>query len=55
MADKGKCGPRPHKAISDTARFGRQSAVNYARASIGIEGFSISEADEAHTERFVAG
>lgn len=55
MADKGKCRQQPHKTISDTERSRRQSAVNYARASVGLEGFSLSEADEAHAQRFVDG
>lgn len=53
MAGKGKCRQQPHITISDTERSRRQSAVNYARASIGLEGFSLSEADEAHAQRFV--
>ncbi|CUR73218.1 hypothetical protein BN2905_25040 [Achromobacter xylosoxidans] len=55
MAGKGKCRQQPHKTISDTERGRRQSAVNYARASVGLEGFSLSEADEAHAQRFVDG
>jgi len=44
-----------HKTISDIERSRRQSAVNYARASVGLEGFSLSEADEAHAQRFIDG
>lgn len=33
----------------------RQEAVNYARASGGLEGFKPSEADEQRAARFVAG
>ncbi|KAG1259972.1 hypothetical protein G6F65_015168 [Rhizopus arrhizus] len=55
MAGKGKCRPQPHKTISDIERSRRQSAVNYARASVGLEGFSLSEANEAHAQRFVDG
>lgn len=33
----------------------RQSAVSYARASVGLEGFSLSETDEAHAQRFIDG
>lgn len=55
MAGKGKCGQQPHKTISDTERSRWQSAVNYARASVGLEGFALSEADEAHAQRFVDG
>jgi hypothetical protein len=55
MAGKGKCRQQPHTTISDTERSRRQSEVNYARASVGLEGFSLSEADEAHAQRFVDG
>lgn len=55
MAGKGKCRQQPHKTISDTERSRRQSAVNYARASVGLEDFSLSEADEAHAQRFIDG
>ncbi|CCN16822.1 antitoxin VbhA family protein [Bordetella bronchiseptica] len=55
MAGKGNCRQQPPKTISDTERSRRQSAVNYARASVGLEGFSLSEADEAHAQRFVDG
>ncbi|QET69317.1 antitoxin VbhA family protein [Bordetella bronchiseptica] len=55
MAGKSKCRQQPHKTISDTERSRRQSAVSYARASVGLEGFSLSEADEAHAQRFIDG
>ncbi|MGZ8139295.1 antitoxin VbhA family protein [Bordetella bronchiseptica] len=55
MAGEDKCGLQPHKTISDTERSRRQSAVNYARASVGLEGLSLSEADEAHAQRFIDG
>lgn len=53
MAGEGKCGLQPHNTISDAERGRRQSAVNYARASVVLEGFSFSEADEAHAQRFI--
>lgn len=55
MAGEGECGLQPHKTISDAERCRRQSAVNYARASVGLEGFSLSEVDEAHAQRFIDG
>ena len=55
MAGEGKCGLQPHKTISDAERGRRQSAVNYARTSVGLEGFSLIEADEAHAQRFIDG
>lgn len=55
MAGEGKRGLQPHKTISETERCRRQSAVNYARASVGLEGFSLGEADEAHAQRFIDG
>lgn len=33
------------KTISDAERDRRVAAVNYARASVGMEGFSLSAAD----------
>ena len=41
--------------ITDAERRKRQEAVNYARASVGLEGFKPSEADEQRAARFVAG
>lgn len=55
MAGEGKCGLQPHKTISNAERGRRPSAVNYARASVGLEGFWLSKADEAHAQRFVEG
>lgn len=33
----------------------RESAVNFARASIGLEGFGLTEDDEELTRRYVIG
>ncbi|WP_447922038.1 antitoxin VbhA family protein [Achromobacter aegrifaciens] len=55
MAGEGKRGLPPHKTISDTEGSRRQSAVSYARASVGLEGFLLSEADEAHAQRYIDG
>lgn len=55
MAGEGKRGVRLHKTISDNERSRREAAVNYARASVSLEGFSLGEADEAHARRFIAG
>ena len=41
--------------ITDDERRKRQEAVNYARASVGLEGFKPSEANEQRAARFVAG
>ena len=41
--------------ITDDERRKRQEAVNYARASVGLEGFKPSEAYEQRAARFVAG
>lgn len=40
--------------ITEAERRKRQEAVNYARASVGLEGFKPSEADERWAARFVA-
>jgi len=42
-------------AMSAAERKRRQEAVNYARASVGLEGFKLSEADEKHAQRFING
>lgn len=41
--------------ITEAERRKRQEAVNYARASVGLEGFKPSEADEQKAARFVSG
>lgn len=55
MAEMGTRETELSKAISDTERDRRVAAVNYARASVGLEGFSLSAADEAHAQRFIDG
>lgn len=42
-------------AISEAERKRREEAVNYARASVGLEGFKLSPADEVHAKRFISG
>jgi len=41
--------------ISDAERQRRKDAVVYARASVGLEGFTLSASDAAHAERFING
>ncbi|WP_062385244.1 antitoxin VbhA family protein [Pseudomonas abietaniphila] len=41
--------------ISDAERRRREEAVDYARSSVGLEGFQLSEADEKRARRFVNG
>ena len=41
--------------ITEAERRKRQEAVNFARASVGLEGFKISEEVEQKTARFIAG
>lgn len=41
--------------ITDEERRRRQEACDYARASVGLEGFKLSQADEEHAARFIAG
>lgn len=45
----------PAPAISADERKRREEAVNYARASVGLEGFKISEAEKEHARRFING
>jgi len=44
-----------NKTISDAERDRRVAAVSYARASVGLEGFLLSAADDAHAQRFIDG
>ena len=42
-------------AISAGERRRRENAVNFARSSVGLEGFTPSKAQEAHARRFISG
>jgi len=46
MAEMGSHETELTKTISGAERDRRIAAVNYARASVGLEGFSLSAADE---------
>ena len=46
---------KPVQDCAEAERRKRQEAVNYARASVGLEGFKPSEADEQRATRFIAG
>jgi len=39
----------------DAERRRRKEAVDYARASVCLEGFKLSATDEAHAQRFIKG
>lgn len=46
----------PQRAAIDAAeRRRREDAVRYARASVGLEGFAPSQAEEEHARRFIEG
>lgn len=45
----------PTHCITDEERRRRQEACDYARASVGLEGFRLSQADEERAARFIAG
>lgn len=55
MAEMGSHETGLSKTISGAERDRRVAAVNYARASVGLEGFSLSAADEEHAQRFIDG
>ncbi|QDQ88130.1 chromosome segregation protein ParM [Alcaligenaceae bacterium SJ-26] len=55
MADMGSHETELTKTISAAERNRRVAAVNYARASVGLEGFSLSAADEENAQRFIDG
>lgn len=48
-------GSAANNAISDSERRRRESAVNFARSSVGLEGFQPSKEAEAHARRFING
>jgi hypothetical protein len=41
--------------ITEDERKRRKAAVDYARASVGLEGFKLSSDDEKHAKRYVNG
>ncbi|NHZ35000.1 Fic family protein [Massilia rubra] len=41
--------------VSPAERKRREEAVNYARASVGLEDFNLSTTDEKHAQRFING
>lgn len=55
MAEMGSHETGQTKTISGAERDRRVAAVNYARASVGLEQFSLSAADEEHAQRFIDG
>lgn len=47
---------KPHQpATDDQERAARQKAIDFARASVGLEGFTLSPEVEAISRRFIAG
>lgn len=55
MAEMGSHDTELSKTISAPERGRRVAAVNYARASVGLEGFSLSAADEEQAQRLING
>lgn len=55
MAEMGSHETELTKTISGAERDRRIAAVNYARASVGLEGFSLSATDEEHAQQFIDG
>ncbi|MCG9027362.1 antitoxin VbhA family protein [Laribacter hongkongensis] len=45
----------PTQKITDEERRRRQTACDYGRASVGLSGFKLSQADEEHAARFITG
>lgn len=43
------------QAISAVERQRRENAVNFARASVGLEGFKVSDEYEVQAKRFIEG
>ncbi|MEB2398325.1 MAG: antitoxin VbhA family protein [Alcaligenaceae bacterium] len=55
MAENGTNKTGLSKTISDVERDRRETAVDYACASVSLKGFSLSASDEAHAQRFING
>ncbi|MHC8944255.1 antitoxin VbhA family protein [Advenella incenata] len=55
MADNGTHETGLSQTISDVERRRREVAVDYARSSVGLEGFSLGASDAAHILRFIDG
>ena len=55
MRDYVRQARNPAPAISPAERKRREEAVNYARASVSLEGFKIGKAEEEHARRFING
>ncbi|WP_368934500.1 antitoxin VbhA family protein [Alcaligenes faecalis] len=55
MAEMGSHETELSKTISGAERNRRVAAVNYARASVSLEEFSLSAADEEYAQRFING
>ena len=55
MRDYVRQARNPAPAISSAERKRREEAVNYARASVSLEGFKIGKAEEEHARRFING
>jgi len=55
MKDESKRSMPSVTPVSANERMRRQAAMEYARASVGLEGFKLSKADEAHFQRHING
>ena len=55
MRDYVRQARNPAPVISPAERKRREEAVNYARASVSLEGFKIGKAEEEHARRFING
>lgn len=47
--------PANDAILAAERRRRRENAVNFARSSVGLEGFKPSKAEEAHARRFING
>jgi hypothetical protein len=50
-----RAGRPANDVISDVERQRREDAVDFARASVGLEGFTPSEEAEAHARQYING
>jgi len=55
MAEMSSHETKLTKTIPSAEHDRRVAAINYARASVGFERFSLSAAEDEHAQRFING
>jgi hypothetical protein len=55
MRERARTSANDSVSVSVSERRRRERAVDFARASVGLEGFKPSKEEEAHARRFING